>query len=157
MRTPRTFALAAGFAAALLAVPASAGASGRCVAADLPWPVVLPDGSGHPAGTLRICHEGAFTPVSSIQEIEVAGRAAGRYLARVGRSETDGASNPIVVFARRGGDRMVLVGFAWPERDGRMRTFLFHGERNEEILLASLAKGGRRAAPSHAVLMASLY
>jgi hypothetical protein len=105
------------------ALGAHAGSSGTCVRAELPWPVVLPDGSRHPAGRLRICHGGAFTPVSAVHRTYVGGTYVGTFLSRRVESEGPVAAadrEPFMLFRRDEHMRWRLQGYSLPEGDGRV-------------------------------------
>jgi hypothetical protein len=75
--------------------------------------VVLPDGSVHPAATIRICLERKMSPVAGLHEISVGGQPVGVYLSRLGESEGlthDG--RPLMVFTRAQDDRWILEAYA---------------------------------------------
>ena len=60
--------------------PAATAITGRCVVADVPAPVVLPDGSVHPAGPLRLCLERNLNPVAELHQISVGGGPQGLFV-----------------------------------------------------------------------------
>ena len=98
---------------------------GQCARIELPWPIVLPDGSTHEAGSLKLCLQQMWTPASGLHEIRVNGRSIGLFMSRVGTSEAPVERVPVVVFRRNGTDEHYLLGYAWP--DGEiMRTYLLH-------------------------------
>jgi len=99
---------------------------GRCARVEVPWPIVLPDGSAHEAGSLKLCLQQMWTPVAGLHEIRVNGTAIGLFMSRVGRSEGPAAARaPIVVFRRNGTDEHYLAGYAWPDGEV-MRTYALH-------------------------------
>ncbi len=98
---------------------------GRCARVEAPWPIVLPDGSAHEAGSVKLCLQQMWTPASGLHEIRVNGRSIGLFMSRVGTSEAPVERVPVVVFRRNGTDEHYLLGYAWP--DGEiMRTYLLH-------------------------------
>ncbi len=96
---------------------------GQCVRIDAPWPMVLPDGSTHEAGTLNLCFQQMWTPSAGLHEIRVNGASIGLFQSRVGTSEGPVKNAPIVVFQRDGTEEHYLVGYAWPDGES-MRTFV---------------------------------
>ena len=60
---------------------------GQCARIEAPWPMVLPDGSTHEAGSLKLCLQQMWTPVSGLHEIRVNGMSIGLFMSRVGTSE----------------------------------------------------------------------
>jgi hypothetical protein len=118
---------------AALAPPSSANPHQvrRCVSADVDSPIVLPDGSRHPAGSLQICMSRAHSPVASIHETRVNGSKIGMYLSRTFLNEEPepGNQDPYLVFRRDAEGGLVLQGYVVPEGQ-RMRTFLMaHPDR----------------------------
>jgi hypothetical protein len=96
---------------------------GRCARAELPWAVTLPDGSTHDAGSLTLCLQQLWTPVSGLHEIRVNGHATGLFMSRLGRAEGPIEKTPVMVFAHPiTSDEYRLVGYAWPDGDV-MRTY----------------------------------
>jgi len=117
------------FTMAILIVtsPAVAGDQERCVRAELPRSVVLPDGTVHAPGLLRICMARRYSPVAGLHETWVNGSFAGLFLSRVGQSEGPVERNGAFVFFRRNdADQWELHGYALPDGDGlvtyRMQT-----------------------------------
>jgi len=112
---------------AALAPPSLAQAqqTGRCIRARVDAPIVLPDGSRHPAGALKICASRVHSPVAALHETRIDGRNVGLYPSRTGLNEetSSSAAEPYLVFQRDAAGDMVLQGYAVPEGD-RMRTFL---------------------------------
>ena len=95
---------------------------GQCARIEAPWPIVLPDGSAHEAGSLKLCLQQMWTPASGLHEIRVNGRSIGLFMSRVGTSEEPVEGVPVVVFQRNGTDEHYLVGYAWPDGE-TMRTY----------------------------------
>ena len=104
----------------------------ECLDAHIPAPVLLPDGSTHPAGLLTICRSRNFSPVTAIHRIYMDGRRIGNLLSRAGVSEAPTIAQPFILFYRMSSGSMRLVGYVWP--DGRTaRNYLFRAgfsERN---------------------------
>lgn len=103
----------------------SAADVGRCATAWVPHPIVLPDGSVHDPGALRLCLK-ALDPVSGYYEISINGRAFGRWPSRIGASEGPAEANPVAVFQWTDEGQLKLIGYAHPDGD-RMATYMFHG------------------------------
>lgn len=124
------------FAAVLLAPAAWSGGSGRCIITSVPDPLVLPDGSVHPAGQLRICLTQEFSPVAGLHETWLNGQPVGRFVSRTGQAEAgDGTETPFVVFRRTRGGELVLEGWADP-RGRRLNTYLVRtvGQAQPEMI-----------------------
>jgi hypothetical protein len=99
---------------------------GQCARIDTPWPMVLPDGSIHEAGSLNLCLQQMWTPASGLHEIRVNGKSLGLFMSRVGTGEGPVEGMPVVVFQRNGTDERSLLGYAWP--DGAvMKTYVLDG------------------------------
>ena len=101
------------FVGALLLAATNAAAGGRCYAADVPQTMVLPDGSTHEPGSLRICTDRAISPVSILHRTDVAGRPVGMFLSvprDVEVSVEEGKAQ--FIFKRNTRDELVLIGYA---------------------------------------------
>jgi hypothetical protein len=120
-----SLSLAAFAITALLLSPAAwSGGSGRCISASVPEALILPDGSLHEAGLLRICLDREFSPVAGLHRAYVDGRAVGRFLSRAGQSEAAADDEkPFVVLRRDRRGALVLEGYADPV-GGRLNTYL---------------------------------
>jgi hypothetical protein len=108
-------------AAALAANPAQAQRLGQCVRVELNAPVMLPDGSIHETGLLRLCLDRKMNPAAGIHEIELDG-VAQLALSRIDRAEADVAAGAVVVFERNRAGELRLIGYAVPDGD-RLVTF----------------------------------
>lgn len=110
------FVLAIGLALAAVAGSSlvRADSNGGCVIAQVDSPILLPDGSEHPAGLLRLCVGSAFSPVSVFQKTYVGGRAVGYFRSRSRLAEADPGGPPLVTFLRADGGRLALAGYALP-------------------------------------------
>ncbi len=105
----------AGWLAVAMAALIAGGASwavvpAHCVSLEVPSPFVLPDGTVHPAGELRLCLDRNFNPVSGLHRIYIERSPAGRFLSRVSSPETPRDSRPAVLFFADGG-RLRLIGY----------------------------------------------
>lgn len=119
----------------LLAVTAATAETRGCYTAEVPGTIVLPDGSEHAPGALRICFDLVISPVSSLHGISVGGRPVGMFLS-VPRSieESVEAGTAQFVFRRTARDELNLVGYVVSARSG---TTLYEMQR---------AGAGRKAA-----------
>ncbi len=100
----------------------SAQSVGDCLTADVPAPVVLPDGSTHDAGSLRICLTRVYSPVSGLHETSVDGATAGLLRSRRGTGEDAVVERPYILFQRTARGALRLIGYAW-EEDGQMVSY----------------------------------
>ena len=90
---------------------------GRCVSAEIPAPIILPDGSEHPAGQLKLCVRHHSSPVTSLHETYIGGSPVGLHASRRGYSEGPATSEPFLTFYRRSDGKLFLYGFALPGRE----------------------------------------
>ena len=119
---------------ALLAVgPAPAGGANHCVRAQVPGSFVMPDGTEHEAGTLRICMNRQYSPVAGLHEMSADGGSTRMYISRMQTSEgvVDDAT-PYVMFRRNGGGSLVLTGYAVPDGD-RYLVFRMESIANRQV------------------------
>lgn len=148
---------------ALVALIASGGVgaevTGKCVRADVPNPVALPDGTTHPAGQLRICLSGRFSPVAGLHRTYVNGDFAGIFLSRRVNSEGPvDEHEPFMLFRRTVAGELELYGYALPDGPGlvsyRMDAI---GKTNEQKRRWIADSGPPRDAPGSGwiVLLAS--
>ena len=100
---------------ALAPTSAAEAAAGVCVRVEVDAAMVLPDGSIHEPGTLRICERRAFTPVASLHAMYVEGAPVAMLLSRKRTSETAVDEAPTILFERDGRGRMRLLGYVLPE------------------------------------------
>lgn len=103
---------------------------GRCVSADIPAPMILPDGSEHPAGELKLCVRYHHSPVTSLHETYVAGSPVGLHSSRRGVSEGPATSEPFLTFYRRPDGKLFLYGFALPGGERMEVHTLYHTGRS---------------------------
>ena len=94
---------------------AAAESNGRCVRADVPATMVLPDGTMHEPGSIRICMMRKLSPVTGYHKIHVDNIAHGRFISRFEHSEglsDDG--KPFLQFARTQAGAFILEAYAVP-------------------------------------------
>ena len=93
-----------------------------CVRADVEEPFLLPDGSVHPAGLLRICIDRDYSPVAGLHSIAAGDGARGIFLSR--RIKAEGVTNgsPRLAFVRDVAGILVFRGYTL-QRRGRMETY----------------------------------
>jgi len=97
---------------ALMLAATVATAEGRCYTAEVPGTMVLPDGSTHPPGALRICTDRAISPVSRLHRTDVAGRPVGMFLSTpraIEETVKEGAAQ--FIFKRDNRDDLNLIGY----------------------------------------------
>ncbi|HEX6852016.1 MAG TPA: hypothetical protein VF139_11485 [Candidatus Polarisedimenticolaceae bacterium] len=117
---PRTCVV---LAAALALSPVFGQTRGSCVVVETPSDVRLPDGTIADRGTLRLCVNRTFSPVTVMHTILANGIPLGLYSARAERSEGSGLPHPLVAFTSRGDGTLTLSGYA--EGAGRTVTCRF--------------------------------
>ena len=100
----------------LFAVTAPAIASGgsNCTTASIAEPFVLPDGTQHEAGQLKLCVEGRHSPIAHKHTTYVDGMVVGLHIGRTGTSEGPATAGSYVMFGRGVDGRLRLIGYAGP-------------------------------------------
>lgn len=89
-----------------------------CYTAVVPSTVVLPDGSVHPPGSLRICNRVMLSPVAGLHDIYVNGQPVGKFRSRLGRSEGTGdGEEALFAFMRDRDSQLRLHGYAFLDGD----------------------------------------
>jgi hypothetical protein len=96
------------------ALPARAASRGECVTVIVGAPFRLPDGLIYPAGALRICDDGAFSPVMSLHRMYAGGMSVGLFQSRKREAEATSLAAPEVLFERDAYGGLALVGYAMP-------------------------------------------
>ena len=100
---------------------------GRCVVADVPSPIVLPDDTIHAAGSLKVCFDRLYSPVAGLHATFVGGRSVGLFVSRLDESEgLDRLQQPFFVFGRNRDGQLVLEAYAWPD-DERFYIYRVRG------------------------------
>jgi hypothetical protein len=111
----------------LLVVAAAASAqaeTGRCVTAEVPSDVVLPDGSTHSAGRIELCMKQRFSPVAGLHTTHLADGFTSMFLSH--RSRSEGLlpnAEPYIQFVRASGGQLILDAYAVP--DGHNKMWLY--------------------------------
>jgi hypothetical protein len=106
-----------------LAAPAAA-ALDACVSANVPGPIVLPDGTFYPAGPIRICLTERLSPVAGLHETSVGGLPVGMFLSRSKRVEASPSSQPKPLFHFMRTERGVWILEAYSITEGK-RVILY--------------------------------
>jgi len=113
-------------ACVLLALPGIAQAGQRlCTVATIQEPFVLPDGSEHAAGSLKICHLQHHYPSTDLLVSYVDGKNVGLLLGVAGHNESGPDAEPFMIFARDREGKLRLYGYALREAGG-VATFTLH-------------------------------
>jgi len=90
-----------------------------CYRAAIPAPIVLPDGSMHPEGELRICTTRRLSPVESLHVMYVGGGAIGAFRGRDTLIERGSEPpQPEFVFLPRSDGSLRLFGFITSDPKG---------------------------------------
>ncbi|MDX1389313.1 MAG: hypothetical protein R3344_08985, partial [Acidobacteriota bacterium] len=103
---------------------------------------VLPDGSVHDPGSLKLCLERVFSPVAAHHRVYVEGRAIHMVQSRVGHSESPSGDQPFFLFHRNALDQLELIGYGRPDR-GTQETHILV-EREDHDGSATLASDRNR-------------
>jgi len=119
-----------------------AGAQPRaCVRADMAEGFVLPDGSAHPAGQLRICLDRDYSPVAGLHSIATDGRASGRFLSHRVKPEVRTTEAPQLAFVRDASGVLVLRGYTLA-RNGSVEGYWLDAPRGARMAQAPAAVSG---------------
>ncbi len=112
------------FAIALIvAVFPAAAAPGACTTAKVDSPMVLPDGTGHPSGTLTLCATRKFSPVASLHKTSIDRHTIGLLMSRSELAESASDTDPFMMFYRQADGSLLLYGYAVPEGGNKTRTY----------------------------------
>jgi hypothetical protein len=101
-----------------------------CVRAETPGPIVLPDGSTHDAGSIRLCLHQRHSPVAGLHRAYVNGYAVGMFVSR--RSESEGLRTLWRCNPTRTPLVIALVCGAFPEGRPYM---MFHRDESGTMVL----------------------
>ena len=88
------------------------GGKGKCLRADVPAPVVFPDGTVHPAGPLTLCVAN-YSPVASYHKVEVNGMPLGLLFSQRRVAEAQPGTEPVVLFRKTESGELKLLGYVW--------------------------------------------
>lgn len=131
----------------LAAGPAGAGAEeGRCISAAVQSTMILPDGSTHAPGVLKVCLAMSLSPVSALHTLYVDGMPVGVFAARVGEPEGAGrGSGCFFVFLRNARGELALQGYATDFSDRSLSYRLSPGgpQRAETVADREPVRGQR--------------
>ena len=105
-------------------------AADSCLLARVPQSFVLPDGSVHEPGTLRVCRDRALNPAIELDEITIGGNKVGVFQAKHTATEARDVFRPVFYFASNG-EEWKLLGLATPaaENGGAVRSIVFMDAR----------------------------
>ena len=95
-----------------------------CVSAEVSEPILLPDGSWHPAGLLTLCRRGDYSPVAAFHETYVNRMPLGLFLSHQCVSEGPAEAEPFMMFYRQADGRLRLYAYALPSGDHMTNYFL---------------------------------
>ncbi len=109
-----------------LAAPAALAGSGKCLRADVPLPMILPDGSEHPAGKLTLC-VADYSPVASYHKVSVNEIPVGFLFSRRRVPEGTTVEDPVVYFHKTADEKLRLTGYLWPT-GRKIFSYLLQGE-----------------------------
>ena len=126
-----------------------------CVRADIGEGFVLPDGSAHPAGRLRICLERDYSPVAGLHTIAADGHANGRFLSRRVKPEVGNAEAPQLAFVRDASGVLVLRGYTLA-RNGEVEAYWLERPRDRRTVPAGVQMAQAPAAASDTVWLAAV-
>ena len=118
---------------------AQAQSSGGCVRAEVPWRMIMPDGTNHAPGTVEVCHNRDYTPVSGLHTLKVDGSSLGMFTSYVVQAESLAARHPIMVFHTTVNGAAQLVAYGWPDR-GTMKIFWLHDLAMDKRALKARAR-----------------
>jgi len=113
-------------------------ASGVCTTAEVAEPILLPEGTEHPAGSLTLCVSHHFSPVTTLHKTYVNGRQIGLLQSRRGESE-GGAEQPFFVFHRDHAGKLHLYGYASPQGN-KMITYTLNSPGAERLARSRAAR-----------------
>ncbi len=114
-----------------------AGDSGRCHSATVPSEMVLPNGSVHSPGSLKVCAVRTHSPSATQLEVSVDGHPVQLVIGRSGAGENPtAAGRPFFVFHRNDANQLVLQGLAVPSR-GKLRTYAMVAPRYKDYEVTS--------------------
>jgi hypothetical protein len=107
------------FAATVALAGSALAATDACVSANVPGPIVLPDGTFYPAGQIRICLTERLSPVAGLHETSIGGIPVGMFLSRSNRTEASPSDQPEPVFQFMRTERGVWILTAYSIAEGK--------------------------------------
>jgi len=100
--------------------------NGKCLRADVPGPMLLPDGTELPSGMLTLCVED-YSPVAAYHRVSFNGLPVGFLFSQKRVPERPQGSEPLILFRRTVSGTLRLVGYTWPAGK-RVNAYLLQGE-----------------------------
>ena len=100
----------------LLACVANAGERRHCLRAEIDENFMLPNGSVHPPGELKLCLIRSMSPVSGAHGTHVNGHSVGYFLSvkmKLAAPEQTASTEPYFEFVRNRRGELELRGYAW--------------------------------------------
>lgn len=102
--------------AGLCAVTSAGAASECCIRADVEATIVLPDGSSHEPGPIRICLADRLSPVAGLHQTFVDSQPVGIFVSRVAYAEDPPQlRDPIIRFRQTARGHWVLEAYGVPD------------------------------------------
>jgi hypothetical protein len=142
-------------AGAALIAPGVLAATSTCYSANIPEPFLLPDGSLHEAGSLRVCNDRAYSPVAALHRIQVDGMAVGLHLTRKSSGQSDTVNDTVLIFNREADGRLRLLGYAAPDRDRTEMHIFNHPTVKVQVEYLQRAAGTARPVTEPLILIAA--
>lgn len=99
--------------ALMISISMVRGGKGKCLRAEIPSPVLFPDGSVHPAGTLSLC-VADYSPVAAYHRVAVDGMPQGLMFSQRRVAEQPEGSQPVLLFRKTDAGELRLLGYVWP-------------------------------------------
>ncbi len=123
--------------ALVVAASPAVAAPGDCTSAKVDSPLVLPDGTGYPSGTLTLCKTRRFSPVTSLHKTSIDRHAIGLLMSRSEIAESTGNTDPFMMFFRQADGSLLLYGYAVPEAGNKTRTYRLIDPRRSRTTTAA--------------------
>lgn len=89
------------------------GKNERCLRAEVPAPIVFPDGTTQPAGALMLC-VADYSPVASYHRVFVNGMPKGLLFSHRTLAESPEGPEPRLLFRSTDSGALRLLGYIWP-------------------------------------------
>jgi hypothetical protein len=105
-----------------------AGERGRCITTFVSWPIILPDESKQPPGSLTVCMERKITGVSGLHEVRVGGFPIGMFMSRIGKAEGPANGSVAIVFESNSLNEHRLIGYTVAD-GSTLRTYALYDPR----------------------------
>jgi hypothetical protein len=124
------------------AVNMTTAGSAPCIRAEIDRPVILPDGEAYPPGTLRLCLDREYSPVSGLHLTSMGGRTAGLFVSRdtLSEGEAQNGMDALMIFRRVYGGSLFLAGYAVPYKD-RIRVYWMEQAGTSRMTAKAIPEG----------------